>query len=48
METVSPGFLVKVSSCSWTLLVASWPSMVLITSPARSPAIAAGPPGVTA
>jgi hypothetical protein len=40
--------LVKVSSCSWILLMAGWPSMVVIMSRARSPAAAAEPPGVTA
>src|SRR6516165_4559491 len=45
MSTVSPGFLVRVISCSWVLLVAGWPLMVVITSPSCRPAWAAGPPG---
>src|SRR5215468_2494570 len=48
MSTVSPGLLVMAISCSWMLLVAGWPLMVVITSPSCSPAWSEGPPGTTA
>src|SRR5215471_2122521 len=35
------------TSCSWVLLVAGLPLMVVITSPSCSPAWAEGPPGTT-
>src|SRR5580698_1788575 len=47
MVTLSPGLLVSVSSCSCTLVVATSPSILVITSPFARPAVAAGPPATT-
>src|SRR5204863_146647 len=44
----SPGFLVRVSRASAVGSLAGLPSTAVMTSPASSPALAAGPPGATA